>query len=345
MPGSNLPAGKVYLRSIIEAMTGKVADEVVISWNAQASEAKVNLNAHTLKFSAALGNASMVNGKLAVDLNYFNDFYYNGLVVQPYPGLVLEAGHGDHLAIKQMQARLNLLGYTGANGLPLVIDGDFGTNTTAAVNTFRNLNALGHTGAFQGKVGEPTWNQLFSPTAVKAAPANSILVTAAQLNSIGWRNVTDSMIRDLNDCLQRFSITTKPRLRHFISQCSHESGAGHYTKEIASGIAYDGRSDLGNTHPGDGPKYKGAGYLQMTGRNNYQSLANAIGDPRVMDGVDYVAEHYPWTSAGYWWSAHNMNALCDSGASVKEITRRVNGGYNGLHEREMYYNRCCAVFV
>jgi len=342
----NLPAGMVFLRNTIETMTGKPADNSVLSWNPQTSEATVKLNGHIQRFGAALGNALMIDGKLAVDLNYFNDFYYNGLCVQPFKGQVLEVGQGDPAAVKRIQARLNLLGYSGADGQSLLVDGDFGAQTLAAVNRFKDRNGLGNSGAYHGKVGEQTWNVLFSPIAVKAADTDPvILVTAAQLKIIGWKNVKDSVIQDLNDCLQRFAITTPPRLRHFISQCSHESGGGRYTKEIASGNAYEGRTDLGNIQPGDGPKYKGAGYLQMTGRNNYQSLAYAIADPRVMEGVDYVAKHYPWTSAGYWWSTHNMNALCDAGATVKKITRRVNGGYNGLQSREIYYARCCTIFV
>ena len=162
-------------------------------------------------------------------------------------------------------------------------------------------------------------------------------VTADQLRAIGWRNFN---IDELNNCLSRFGITTLPRIRHFISQCSHESACGVYTQEIASGTAYNGRTDLGNTQPGDGPRFKGAGYIQLTGRYNYQRFANFIGDQNVMQGVAYVAAHYPWTSAGYWWYANNMNALCDSGASVETITRRVNGGINGLSSRQMYYNRC-----
>ena len=162
-------------------------------------------------------------------------------------------------------------------------------------------------------------------------------VTADQLRAIGWRNFN---IDELNNCLSRFGITTLPRIRHFISQCSHESACGVYTQEIASGTAYNGRTDLGNTQPGDGPRFKGAGYIQLTGRYNYQRFANFIGDQNVMQGVAYVAAHYPWTSAGYWWYANNMNALCDSGASVETITRRVNGGINGLSSRQIYYNRC-----
>ena len=170
------------------------------------------------------------------------------------------------------------------------------------------------------------------------------LVTKEQLNAIGWKNVSDLVLKDLNSCLDKFNINTPLRIRHFISQCSHESACGIYTKELAYGSAYEGRKDLGNAQTGDGKKYKGAGYLQLTGRSNYQALANYLADQSVMKGVDYVAANYPWTSAGYWWYKNNMNALCDKGATCKEITYRVNGGYNGLEDRDNYYNKCCNVF-
>lgn len=170
------------------------------------------------------------------------------------------------------------------------------------------------------------------------------LVTKEQLQQIGWKNINDLVLKDLNSCLDKFNINTPLRIRHFISQCSHESACGLYTKELASGEAYEGRKDLGNTRTGDGKKYKGAGYLQLTGRSNYQSLANYLNDQSVMQGVDYVSSNYPWTSAGYWWQKNNMNSLCDKGATCKEITKKVNGGYNGLEDRENYYNKCCDIF-
>ncbi|MGV2389079.1 MAG UNVERIFIED_CONTAM: hypothetical protein LVR29_14860 [Microcystis novacekii LVE1205-3] len=69
----------------------------------------------------------------------------------------------------------------------------------------------------------------------------------------------------------------------------------------------------------------------MTGKYNYQALANFTNDPKVMDGADYVGVNYPFTSAGFWWKNDNMNALCDLGGTVKEVTKRVNGGQNGLY--------------
>jgi len=170
-----------------------------------------------------------------------------------------------------------------------------------------------------------------------------ILITKKELEYIWNRTISDSQVNELNVCLEKFEINTKHRMRHFLSQISHESGAGKYAKEIASGDAYEGRRDLGNTQSGDGRRYKGAGYIQLTGRANYQAFANYIKDPRVMEGVDYVAEKYPFTSAGYWWYRNGMNALCDTNPTVEQVTRRVNGGYNGLADRKYYYNRCASV--
>lgn len=172
------------------------------------------------------------------------------------------------------------------------------------------------------------------------------LVTAAQLAHIWGCKVSDipvSQVLDLNNCLRTFSINTTFRMRHFLSQISHESGGGIYTEELASGADYEGRSDLGNTHPGDGRKYKGAGFIQLTGRANYQALANYLKDPKVMDGVSYVGSKYPATSAGFWWHNNSMNALCDKNPSVEQVTLRVNGGYNGLSSREAYFQKCCEV--
>ena len=152
--------------------------------------------------------------------------------------------------------------------------------------------------------------------------------------------IKDWEIQEMNDCLRRYDITTPERIRHFMSQTAHESGGGKWTKELSDGKYLEGRTDIGNTQPGDGPKYKGAGYLQLTGRANYAMLESYVNDPRVMEGVDYVAATYPFTSAGTWWTHNRMNELIDGGAGVEEVTRRVNGGYNGLDSRYEYYERC-----
>lgn len=174
-------------------------------------------------------------------------------------------------------------------------------------------------------------------------PSGYTYVTKRQLAEI-WQCsptlIADSEIVELNKCLETFQITTPSRIRHFLSQTAHESGGGRWKKELSDGWYLEGRTDIGNVYHGDGPKYKGAGYIQLTGRHNYQKFSDYIGDPKVMDGVDYVAETYPYTSAGYWWWSNGMNELCAKNPTVRQVTRRVNGGYNGLTDREHYYAIC-----
>lgn len=171
-----------------------------------------------------------------------------------------------------------------------------------------------------------------------SAPATS-LITADQCKAIFGRAITDKQLSDFNDCLDRFDIDTPARIRHFIAQIAHESGGLKWLKELASGKAYEGRRDLGNTLPGDGPRFKGAGVIQLTGRFNYEQFAKSINDMRVMEGCDYVASNYPFTSAGFWWNNNHMNSLVDSGATCRQVSKRVNGRdpANGLKEREDYF--------
>jgi len=171
-----------------------------------------------------------------------------------------------------------------------------------------------------------------------------ILVTAAQLIEMGWRNVTDAMVANLNYALFRFEINTPARIQHFISQAAHESGLGLWVVELASGVAYEGRTDIGNTQPGDGPRFRGAGFIQLTGRYNYQRFADFMDNQDIMQGYTYVSENYPWLSSGFWWHNNNMNARVDSGATVEQVTRVVNGGTNGLADRQEMFRRAANIW-
>lgn len=151
--------------------------------------------------------------------------------------------------------------------------------------------------------------------------------------------ITDLQFQKLDECLKRFDITTVQRVRHFLSQIAHESAGLKFMVEIHDGSNYEGRKDLGNTRPGDGRKFRGVDALQMTGRANYQNFADYIGDQRVMEGWRYVSEKYLFLPSGFWWQNNKMNELCDRGATVEQITKRVNGGTNGLAERKRYYER------
>lgn len=142
----------------------------------------------------------------------------------------------------------------------------------------------------------------------------------------------------------RYGIDTPLRVAHFIAQIAHESGSLRYTEEIASGKAYEGRADLGNTHAGDGVRFKGRGLIQLTGRANYTDYSAEV-------GFDYVAHPERLSQpedavrvSAWFWADRGLNAYADRD-EVMAITRRINGGYNGLAEREEFLKRAKKVFL
>ena len=164
------------------------------------------------------------------------------------------------------------------------------------------------------------------------------------LLDMGWKEkyLTDKNIRDLREAIHRFNITTEDRLAHFLAQISVESGYGKWKKELG-GEAYFTRlywdkqkkaKELGNESKEDAIRYSGGGYIQVTGKNNYQKFSDYMesqgeGDPSIMEkGKDCVGEDYPWTAAGHWWESNGMNESVDDGASVLDVSRKVNIGPN-----------------
>lgn len=125
------------------------------------------------------------------------------------------------------------------------------------------------------------------------------------------------------------------RLAHFMAQLCHESGSFRYMEEIASGAAYEGRADLGNTQPGDGRRYKGRGPIQITGRANYRRFGRLIG----ID-IESAPEIAANPSIGLhlaleYWRDRKLNDLADRD-DVEAITRRINGGTNGMADRKAH---------
>ncbi|PSB27473.1 glycoside hydrolase family 19 protein [Chlorogloea sp. CCALA 695] len=209
--------------------------------------------------------------------------------------------------------------------LGIAVDGICGVQTLTYFYAFKRRHNL----------EEPDY---LGPTTVKyLLELLKPLITELQAETIFGRQITTIQLNDLNSCLERFHINTPPRMRHFMSQIAHESGGLKWLKEIASGDGYENRLDLGNTFAGDGRRFKGGGALQVTGRANYQALCNYLKNPRVMEGCSYVSHVLPFTASGHWWMRNHMNSLCDLGATVEKITRKVNGGYNGLDDRKRYY--------
>jgi putative chitinase len=143
--------------------------------------------------------------------------------------------------------------------------------------------------------------------------------------------------------MKKYNIMSNLRMAHFIAQIAHESASFLYTEEIADGSAYEGRRDLGNTELGDGRRFKGRGLIQLTGRANYKKYSEDT-------GVDYTGKSEliasdPFVSvdvACWFWNKCGLNTHADKD-DVKSVTKRINGGFNGLDDRIEYLVRAKAV--
>jgi predicted chitinase len=138
--------------------------------------------------------------------------------------------------------------------------------------------------------------------------------------------------------MAEFDITSFLREAAFLAQLAHESGELRYMEETASGTAYEGRTDLGNTQPGDGQRYKGRGPIQLTGRKNYTKYGQLLGLDLVNNPTTAATKEVGFRIAGQFWKLNGLNELADE-RNIKEITKRINGGYNGLDDRLKYYLR------
>lgn len=132
--------------------------------------------------------------------------------------------------------------------------------------------------------------------------------------------------------LEAFDITSRLRIAHFLAQTCHESAGFRTTEEFASGQAYEGRADLGNNRPGDGPRYKGRGLLQLTGRSNYRTFGGLLGIDLEADPERAAEPVLSLRIACEFWRRKAINLLCDAD-DVVAVTRKVNGGRNGLEDR------------
>lgn len=146
--------------------------------------------------------------------------------------------------------------------------------------------------------------------------------------------IVNGLVDAMPDLITKFHISTPLRQMHFLSQCAWESDHFNTTQEYATGNAYNGRRDLGNTHPGDGPRFKGRGLIQLTGRANYAYAAQELDDPGILDDpTDVWRFPRAATVSGWFWNRNGLNELADKD-DVVAVTKRVNGGINGLDGRE-----------
>lgn len=158
------------------------------------------------------------------------------------------------------------------------------------------------------------------------------------------RKRVKEFVEVFNAWSDRFGINTPLRTAHFLAQCWHESGALRYVRELSSGSQYEGRKDLGNTQKGDGQRFRGRGYIQITGRANYQAYADSgfcVGD--LMRHPEWLESSPGNTKSAMWfWWRNNLSKIADMGTSkdvVTKITKRVNGGTNGLSYRLGYFDK------
>jgi len=175
-------------------------------------------------------------------------------------------------------------------------------------------------------------------------------VSAEQLISIAGSGQLSDRIKALtpgvNATFEKYQINTKLRMAHFLAQVMHESGGFQWLREIwgptATQKGYEGRRDLGNTQAGDGKRFMGRGLIQLTGRANYQQFSKDL-------GVDFIAtpelvEKPPYAVlvAGWFWNTRSLNQYADKD-DLRSVTRRINGGYNGIADREKYLKRAKVV--
>ena len=149
-------------------------------------------------------------------------------------------------------------------------------------------------------------------------------------------------LKYINGAMSEGEINTDARQAAFLAQLAHESGELLFMEELADGSDYEGRSDLGNTQPGDGRRYKGRGPIQLTGRSNYQQASAALGIDLVSNPERAAEPDVGFRIAAWFWSTRDLNTLADQGDFVG-ITERINGGTNGLSSRQAYYRTAQSV--
>jgi putative chitinase len=265
--------------------------------------------------------------------------------------MLLKKGDNNDL-VKKLQVKL---------GVEPV--GNFGPKTEEAVKAWQVANGL----AADGIVGDGTWNKMFGITP-DATPAPVVSSGPFKLDKLKG-HIPDSVIAAIPDTAVKFNITNTLRLAHFLAQAGHESGQFKATSEnlnysskgllgifpryfnaataeqyarkpemIASKV-YGGRMGNGDESTKEGYKFRGRGYIQLTGKANYAAFAKSINEDTVSN-PDLVSTKYPLASAAWFFSKNGLNAIADKGAddaTVTAVTKRVNGGTIGLADRIKHF--------
>ena len=246
--------------------------------------------------------------------------------------------------------------------------GKFGPKTEAAVKGWQSANGL----TADGIVGDATWSKMFAvkePVVQVAVSQPVVQNTTFKLDRLKG-HVPQAVIDQIPDTAAKFGITTSLRLAHFLAQCGHESGGfravqenlnygskgllGIFSKyfktiekanayqrnpEKIANLVYGNRMGNGNEASGEGWKYRGRGYIQLTGKENYKAFDATVPED-ITSTPDLVATKYALASAGFFFKKNNLWSICDKGSSpdvVTLVTKRVNGGTIGLADRQKHF--------
>jgi putative chitinase len=164
-------------------------------------------------------------------------------------------------------------------------------------------------------------------------------------------------VEHLNRMMEKYEINTRLRQAHFLAQICHGSGRFVFNKELGGPTARQKRYEpvtslsrtLGNTEPGDGFRFRGRGLIQLTGRANYtkyaEYLSETLGRTVTAEEVAALLEEDKWTAdvAGWFWTSRKLNEWADQD-DILEITRRINGGFNGINDRRAFLAKAKQVF-
>jgi len=240
-------------------------------------------------------------------------------------------GRNANSDVKTVQVLLNVGLNTIGLATPLTEDGIVGTGTLAAIEKLQRhvMGIANPSVCIEPKSPALLRLQAFLSEGFSSVKLKGILIDASEPDV---NKYADAMAAKMHDR----QITTPFRQAHFLAQVGHESGHLHYAEELASGEAYEGRSDLGNNEPGDGVRFKGRGLIQLTGRANYLRYGQAIGKDLVTDEHWKQVAEDPGLAvdvACWYWDVHQLNQYADLD-DVVTITKRINGGLNGLDERQ-----------
>ena len=244
---------------------------------------------------------------------------------------------------------------------------NFGPKTEAAVKAWQAAHGLDA----DGIVGDKTWAMIMAEGQSVPAPVETPVVPVGGLKLDKLKgHIPDAVIAMIPDTAAKFQINTPLRLAHFLAQCGHESGGFRLTQEnlnySAKGLngifkkyfpteaaatayarnpqkiankVYSNRMGNGTEASGDGYKFRGRGYIQLTGKDNYTAFGKSIGEDMTIN-PDKVASTYALLSAAWFFSKNGLHKMADGGATdsvVTSITKRVNGGTIGLADRIKHF--------